>query len=114
MQSIDFNHLSPEVWKSLGVTLQKVYTQLSVPKLLVISRNPTVTVVQGPPEFSHCGYPHKLNNQPQDTGEVPQVAGKSRKQVHTLTGHLLGGDRKGKLNEKPVVPGHWQLTTKGF
>lgn len=27
----DFNSLSPEVWKSLGVTLQKVYTLLSVP-----------------------------------------------------------------------------------
>lgn len=41
----DFNSLSPEVWKSLRVTLQKVYTQLSVPVASSHLQEPTC----------HCG-----------------------------------------------------------
>lgn len=67
----DFDRLSPEVWKSLGVTLQKVYRQLSFPKLLVISSDNWAQLSLWSRDLlsSHIGgCPHKLDNQPQDSG----------------------------------------------
>lgn len=110
----DFDRLSPEVWKSLGVTLQKVYRQLSFPKLLVISSDNWAQLSLWSRDLlsSHIGGVRTSWTISPRTVDRYQKLLASRGNRCTHSGHLLGGGRRGKLT--PLVPGHWQLTTKGL